>query len=364
MNMKKALITGITGQDGAYLAELLLGKGYEVHGIKRRSSSFNTERIDHLYTDQHDATVNTPHLTLHYGDLADAMSLVRIIQQIQPDEIYNLGSQSHVAVSFESPEYTADTVGLGALRILEAIRISGLEKKTRYYQASTSELYGKVQEVPQTETTLFYPRSPYAAAKLYAYWITINYREAYGIYACNGILFNHESPIRGETFVTRKNTRALARIKLGLQKCLYLGNIDAKRDWGHAKDYVEMQWLMLQQKHPEDFTISTGEQHTVREFVEVAAKELGMDIKWQGNGVNEKGNWQGKTVVSVDPRYFRPTEVETLLGDSTKAKNKLGWVPKITFIELVKEMVVEDFKQAERDHLCQTKGYSTYNYHE
>ena len=362
--MKTALITGITGQDGAYLAEFLLNKGYQVHGIKRRSSSFNTERIDHLYTDQHDVAVNTPNLTLHYGDLADAMSLVRIIQQIQPDEIYNLGAQSHVAVSFESPEYTADTVGLGALRILEAIRISGLEKKTRYYQASTSELYGKVQEVPQTETTPFYPRSPYAAAKLYAYWITINYREAYGIYACNGILFNHESPIRGETFVTRKITRALARIKLGLQKCLYLGNMDAKRDWGHAKDYVEMQWLMLQQKHPEDFTISTGEQHTVREFVEVAAKELGMDIKWQGNGINEKGNWQGKTVVSVDPRYFRPTEVETLLGDSTKAKNKLGWVPKITFIELVKEMVVEDFKQAERDHLCQTKGYSTYNYHE
>ena len=362
--MKKALITGITGQDGAYLAEFLLNKNYQVHGVKRRSSSFNTERIDHLYTDQHDVAVNTPNLTLHYGDLADAMSLVRIIQQIQPDEIYNLGAQSHVAVSFESPEYTADTVGLGALRILEAIRISGLEKKTRYYQASTSELYGKVQEVPQTETTPFYPRSPYAAAKLYAYWITINYREAYGIYACNGILFNHESPIRGETFVTRKITRALARIKLGLQKCLYLGNMDAKRDWGHAKDYVEMQWLMLQQKHPEDFTISTGEQHTVREFVEVAAKELGMDIKWQGNGINEKGNWQGKTVVSVDPRYFRPTEVETLLGDSTKAKNKLGWVPKITFIELVKEMVVEDFKQAERDHLCQTKGYSTYNYHE
>ena len=363
-NKKVALITGITGQDGAYLAEFLLKKNYHVHGIKRRASSFNTERIDHIYTDQHDVAVNTPNLTLHYGDLADAMSLVRIIQQIQPDEIYNLGAQSHVAVSFESPEYTADTVGLGALRILEAIRISGLEKKTRYYQASTSELYGKVQEGPQTETTPFYPRIPYAAAKLYAYWITINYREAYGIYACNGILFNHESPIRGETFVTRKITRALARIKLGLQKCLYLGNMDAKRDWGHAKDYVEMQWLMLQQKHPEDFTISTGEQHTVREFVEVAAKELGMDIKWQGNGINEKGNWQGKTVVSVDPRYFRPTEVETLLGDSTKAKNKLGWVPKITFIELVKEMVVEDFKQAERDHLCQTKGYSTYNYHE
>ena len=361
---KIALITGITGQDGAYLAEFLLNKGYQVHGIKRRSSSFNTERIDHLYTDQHDILDNIPHLTLHYGDLSDSMSLVRIIQQIQPDEIYNLGAQSHVAVSFESPEYTADTVGLGALRILEAIRILGLEKKTRYYQASTSELYGKVQEIPQTETTPFYPRSPYAAAKLYAYWITINYREAYGIYACNGILFNHESPIRGETFVTRKITRALARIKLGLQKCLYLGNMDAKRDWGHAKDYVEMQWLMLQQKQPDDFTISTGEQHTVREFVELAAKELGMDIKWQGSGINEKGSWQDKTIVSVDPRYFRPTEVETLLGDSTKAKEKLGWVPKITFSDLVKEMIESDLKEAERDHLCQTKGYSTYSYNE
>ena len=362
--LKKALITGITGQDGAYLAEFLLNKGYHVHGIKRRSSSFNTERIDHLYTDQHDIMENAPHLTLHYGDLSDSMSLVRIIQQIQPDEIYNLGAQSHVAVSFESPEYTADTVGIGALRILEAIRISGLEKKTRYYQASTSELYGEVQEIPQTETTPFYPRSPYAAAKLYAYWITVNYREAYGIYACNGILFNHESPIRGETFVTRKITRALARIKLGLQRCLYLGNMDAKRDWGHAKDYVEMQWLMLQQDEPEDFTISTGEQHTVREFIEVAAKELGIDIKWQGSGINEKGIWQGKTIVSIDSRYFRPTEVETLLGDSTKAKERLGWIPKITFTELVKEMVVADLKGAERDHLCRTEGYLTYNYHE
>ena len=361
---KTALITGITGQDGAYLAEFLLKKGYQVHGIKRRSSSFNTDRIDHLYTDQHDVAANAPHLTLHYGDLADSMSLVRIIQQTQPDEIYNLGAQSHVAVSFETPEYTADTVGLGALRILEAIRISGLEKKTRYYQASTSELYGKVQDIPQTEVTPFYPRSPYAAAKLYAYWITINYREAYGIYACNGILFNHESPIRGETFVTRKITRALARIKLGLQECLYLGNLDAKRDWGHAKDYVEMQWLMLQQDQPEDYTISTGEQHTVREFVEVAAKELGIDIKWQGNGVNEKGRWQDKVIVSVDPRYFRPTEVETLLGDSTKAKERLGWSPKITFKDLVKEMVEADLKEAERDHLCQVRGYSTYNYHE
>jgi len=364
MYIKKALITGITGQDGAYLAEFLLNKGYQVHGIKRRSSSFNTERIDHLYTDQHDVAEDVPHLALHYGDLSDSMSLVRIIQQIKPDEIYNLGAQSHVAVSFESPEYTADTVGLGALRILEAIRILGLEKKTRYYQASTSELYGKVQEIPQTETTPFYPRSPYAAAKLYAYWITINYREAYGIYACNGILFNHESPIRGETFVTRKITRALARIKLGLQECLYLGNLDAKRDWGHAKDYVEMQWLMLQQDQPEDYTISTGEQHTVREFVEVAAKELGIDIKWQGNGVNEKGRWQDKVIVSVDPRYFRPTEVETLLGDSTKAKEKLGWSPKITFKDLVKEMVEADLKEAEKDCLCKTKGYSTYSYYE
>ncbi len=364
MYIKKALITGITGQDGAYLAEFLLNKGYQVHGIKRRSSSFNTERIDHLYTDQHDIAEDIPHLVLHYGDLSDSMSLVRIIQQIKPDEIYNLGAQSHVAVSFESPEYTADTVGLGALRILEAIRILGLEKKTRYYQASTSELYGKVQEIPQTETTPFYPRSPYAAAKLYAYWITINYREAYGIYACNGILFNHESPIRGETFVTRKITRALARIKLGLQDCLYLGNMNAKRDWGHAKDYVEMQWLMLQQDSPEDFTISTGEQHSVREFVEVAAKELGIDIKWKGSGANEKGVWRGKVIISVDSRYFRPTEVETLLGDSTRAKDKLGWSPKITFTELVKEMVVSDLREAEKDHLCQTKGYSTYNYNE
>jgi len=359
MYIKKALITGITGQDGAYLAEFLLNKGYQVHGIKRRSSSFNTERIDHLYTDQHDVAEDVPHLALHYGDLSDSMSLVRIIQQIKPDEIYNLGAQSHVAVSFESPEYTADTVGLGALRILEAIRILGLEKKTRYYQASTSELYGKVQEIPQTETTPFYPRSPYAAAKLYAYWITINYREAYGIYACNGILFNHESPIRGETFVTRKITRALARIKLGLQECLYLGNLDAKRDWGHAKDYVEMQWLMLQQEQPEDYTISTGEQHTVREFIEVAAQELNINIKWEGSGINEKGSWKGSTIISVDPYYFRPTEVETLLGDSTKAKKKLGWSPKTTFIELVKEMVEADLREAERDHMCQKNGYLT-----
>ncbi len=359
--MKKALITGITGQDGAYLAEFLLEKGYEVHGIKRRSSLFNTDRIDHLYQDPHD---KNPSFFLHHGDLTDSSSLIRIIQEAQPDEIYNLAAQSHVAVSFEEPEYTANSDALGALRILEAIRILGLEKKTKYYQASTSELFGEVQEVPQTETTPFYPRSPYAVAKLYAYWITINYREAYGIYACNGILFNHESPVRGETFVTRKITRALARIKLGLQDCLYLGNMDAKRDWGHAMDYVEMQWLMLQQDKPEDYTISTGEQHTVREFVEVAIKELGMSIEWQGKGVDEKGYWKDKVVVSIDPRYFRPTEVETLLGDSTKAKNKLGWTPKTTFVELVKEMTRSDLKEAERDYLCQIKGYSTYNYHE
>jgi len=363
---KIALITGITGQDGAYLAEFLLNKGYQVHGIKRRSSSFNTERIDHLYTDQHDVLDNTPHLKLHYGDLADAMSLVRIIQQIRPDEIYNLGAQSHVAVSFESPEYTADTVGLGALRILEAIRISGLEKKTRYYQASTSELYGEVQEIPQNEKTPFHPRSPYAVAKLYAYWITINYREAYGIYACNGILFNHESPIRGETFVTRKITRALTRIKLGLQDSLYLGNMDAKRDWGHAKDYVEMQWLMLQQDKPEDFTISTGVQYSVRDFVNIAAKELDIELKWDGRGVNETGvdiN-TGKTIVRVDSRYFRPTEVETLLGDSTKAREKLGWTPKISFEELVKEMVTCDLNDAKKDDLCNKEGFSTYNHQE
>jgi len=363
---KIALITGITGQDGAYLAEFLLNKGYQVHGIKRRSSSFNTERIDHLYTDQHDVLDNTPHLKLHYGDLADAMSLVRIIQQIRPDEIYNLGAQSHVAVSFESPEYTADTVGLGALRILEAIRISGLEKKTRYYQASTSELFGEVQEIPQNEKTPFHPRSPYAVAKLYAYWITINYREAYGIYACNGILFNHESPIRGETFVTRKITRALTRIKLGLQDSLYLGNMDAKRDWGHAKDYVEMQWLMLQQDKPEDFTISTGVQYSVRDFVNIAAKELDIELKWDGRGVNETGvdiN-TGKTIVRVDSRYFRPTEVETLLGDSTKAREKLGWTPKISFEELVKEMVTCDLNDAKKDDLCNKEGFSTYNHQE
>lgn len=332
-NNKVALITGITGQDGAYLAEFLLDKGYEVHGIKRRSSSFNTDRIDHLYQDPHESDCK---LTLHYGDLSDSMSLVRIIQQIQPDEIYNLGAQSHVAVSFETPEYTADTVGLGALRILEAIRISGLEKKTRYYQASTSELYGEVQETPQKETTPFYPRSPYAAAKLYAYWITVNYREAYGVYACNGILFNHESPVRGETFVTRKITRALARISLGLQDTVYLGNMNALRDWGHAKDYVEMQWLMLQQDEPDDFCIATGVQFSVRDFVNFAWGYLGKTIRWEGEGMDEKGydTETGNLLVAVDKRYFRPTEVETLLGDPSKAKEKLGWEPKITLEEI------------------------------
>lgn len=359
--MKKALITGITGQDGAYLAELLLEKGYEVHGIKRRTSLFNTDRIDHLYQDPHDANRR---FILHHGDLTDSSSLIRIIQQIQPEEIYNLAAQSHVAVSFEEPEYTANSDALGALRILEAIRILGLEKKTRFYQASTSELFGLVQEVPQKETTPFYPRSPYAVAKLYAYWITINYREAYGIYACNGILFNHESPIRGETFVTRKITRALARIKLGLQDSLYLGNLDAKRDWGHAKDYVEMQWLMLQQNNPEDFVIATGVQYSVQCFLNAAAKELGMTITWRGQGVDKVGSLNGKDIVKVDPRYFRPTEVETLLGDPGKAKAKLGWAPKITFEELVAEMVREDLKSAERDELIKRHGYTPMDYHE
>ncbi|MBK9322243.1 MAG: GDP-mannose 4,6-dehydratase [Bdellovibrionaceae bacterium] len=345
--MKKALITGVTGQDGAYLAELLLSKGYEVHGIKRRTSLFNTDRIDHLFKDPH---IPGQHFSLHHGDMTDSSSLLRIIQQVQPDEIYNLAAQSHVAVSFEEPEYTANSDAMGALRILEAIRILGLTKKTRYYQASTSELYGLVQETPQKETTPFYPRSPYAVAKLYAYWITVNYREAYGIYACNGILFNHESPLRGETFVTRKITRALARIKLGTQDCLYLGNMDSKRDWGHAKDYVEMQWMMLQQEKPEDFVIATGIQYSVREFVNVAAKELGITITWKGHGVEEKGYDQnGRCIVAVDPRYFRPAEVETLLGDATKAKTKLGWTPKITFAELVSEMVKADYTQAEQE---------------
>jgi len=361
--MKKALITGITGQDGAYLAEFLLDKGYEVHGIKRRSSSFNTERIDHLYQDPHETNRN---LILHYGDLSDSMSLVRIIQQVKPDEIYNLGAQSHVAVSFETPEYTADTVGLGALRILEAIRISGLEKKTKYYQASTSELYGEVQEVPQKETTSFYPRSPYGAAKLYAYWITVNYREAYGIYACNGILFNHESPIRGETFVTRKITRALARISLGLQDTVYLGNLDAKRDWGHAKDYVEMQWLMLQQDEPDDFCIATGVQFSVRDFVNFAWGCLDKTIRWESKGVDEKGydTDAGNLIVAVDPRYFRPTEVETLLGDPSKAKEKLGWEPKITLEEMVREMMENDINIAKRDSLVKKHGYKVQDYKE
>ena len=359
---KVALITGVTGQDGAYLAELLLSKGYIVHGIKRRTSLFNTDRIDHLYRDRHEADVS---FFLHHGDLTDSSSLIRIIQHTQPDEIYNLAAQSHVGVSFEEPEYTANSDGLGALRILEAIRILGLEKKTRFYQASTSELYGLVQEIPQKETTPFYPRSPYAVAKLYAYWITVNYREAYGIYACNGILFNHESPVRGETFVTRKITRALARIKLGLQDCLFLGNLEAKRDWGHAKDYVEMQWLMLQQEKPEDFVIATGVQYSVRDFVNAAARELGIEITWKGQGVAEKGfDKSGKCIVSVDSRYFRPTEVETLLGDPAKAKNKLGWSPKTSFNSLVSEMVQADLSAAERDELVKQHGYKTMTYHE
>ncbi|AGA32377.1 GDP-mannose 4,6-dehydratase [Thioalkalivibrio nitratireducens DSM 14787] len=406
---KTALITGITGQDGAYLAEFLLAKGYTVHGIKRRTSLFNTDRIDHLYQDPHDPDRR---FVLHHGDMTDATSLIHIIQKTQPDEIYNLAAQSHVAVSFEEPEYTANSDALGALRVLEAIRILGLEKKTRFYQASTSELFGKVQEIPQKETTPFYPRSPYAVAKLYAYWITVNYREAYGLYACNGILFNHESPIRGETFVTRKITRALARIKLGLQDTLYLGNLDAKRDWGHAKDYVEMQWLMLQQERPEDFVIATGQQYSVRDFVNAAAAELGMEIRWEGQGLNEKGYWpnrpttvtasspQGnaavhtpsslrggeadeavqpppglprasgprndgeRAIIAVDPRYFRPTEVETLLGDPTKAREKLGWTPRITFQELVAEMVREDLAIAQRDDLVRNSGYTVMNHHE
>jgi GDPmannose 4,6-dehydratase len=359
--MKKALITGITGQDGAYLAEFLLEKGYEVHGVKRRTSLFNTDRIDHLYQDPH---VTGRRFILHHGDMTDSSSLTRIIQHVQPAEIYNLAAQSHVAVSFEEPEYTANSDALGALRILEAIRILGLEKATRFYQASTSELYGLVQETPQSETTPFYPRSPYAVAKLYAYWITVNYREAYGMYACNGILFNHESPVRGETFVTRKITRALARLKLGLQDCLYLGNLDARRDWGHAKDYVEMQWLMLQQDEPEDFVIATGVQYSVRDFVDAAAKELGIEITWEGEGVNEIGLSRGNAIVRVDPRYFRPTEVETLLGDASKAKAKLGWTPQTSFSELVAEMVREDLKSAERDELVKHHGYSSYNRHE
>ena len=360
--MKRALITGVTGQDGAYLAEFLLEKGYEVHGIKRRASFFNTTRIDHLYRDPHEEGVR---FFLHHGDVTDSSNLVRIIQQTQPDEIYNLAAQSHVAVSFEEPEYTADANALGALRVLEAVRILGMEKKTRFYQASTSELYGLVQETPQSETTPFHPRSPYAIAKLYAFWTAVNYREAYGMYACNGILFNHESPLRGENFVTRKITRGLARIKLGTQQCLYMGNLDAKRDWGHARDYVEMQWLMLQQDQPEDFVIATGIQHSVREFVELAAAELDISISWQGAGVEEKGfDAHGRCIVKVDPRYFRPAEVESLLGDASKARNKLGWVPRITFEQLVAEMVSADLTAAKQDELSRSHGFIVNEHHE
>ena len=360
---KKALITGITGQDGAYLAEFLLDKGYEVHGIKRRASLFNTDRIDHLYQDPHERNVR---LKLHYGDLTDATNLIRIVQQVQPDEIYNLAAQSHVAVSFETPEYTANSDALGTLRLLEAIRILGLERKTRFYQASTSEMYGKVQEIPQKETTPFYPRSPYGAAKVYAYWIVVNYREAYGLYACNGILFNHESPLRGETFVTRKVTRGLARIKEGLQECLYLGNLDSLRDWGHARDYVKAQWLILQQNEPEDFVIATGEQHSVREFVTKAGAQLVLDLTWSGSGVDEHAveRASGRTIVKVDPRYFRPTEVDTLLGDASKAEQKLGWKAETSFESLVKEMVEEDLEAARRDALVAREGFRTYKYHE
>jgi GDPmannose 4,6-dehydratase len=359
---KIALITGITGQDGAYLAEFLLNKDYIVHGIKRRSSLFNTDRIDHLYQDPH---VKNRNFILHYGDMTDSTSLIRIIQQVQPHEIYNLAAQSHVAVSFEEPEYTANADALGALRVLEAIRILGLTKKTRFYQASTSELYGLVQEVPQKETTPFHPRSPYAVAKLYAYWITVNYREAYEMYACNGILFNHESPIRGETFVSRKITRALARIKLGLQDCLYVGNLEAKRDWGHARDYIEMQWLMLQQEKPEDFVIATGIQYSVRDFINLAAAELDIKLAWKGQGINEKAyTATDRCIVAVDTRYYRPAEVESLLGDASKAHQKLGWTPKITFAELVAEMVREDLKTAKRDELIKQNGFVAFDYHE
>ena len=355
MSKKCALITGVTGQDGAYLAEFLLAKGYTVHGIKRRASLFNTDRIDHLYQDPHE---KGRRFILHHGDMTDSSGLVRIVQQVQPDEIYNLAAQSHVAVSFEEPEYTADSDALGTLRMLEAIRILGLEKKARFYQASTSEMYGRAQETPQKETTPFYPRSPYGVAKLYAYWITVNYREAYGLFACNGILFNHESPIRGETFVTRKITRAMARIKLGLQDCLYLGNLNAKRDWGHARDFVEAQWLMLQQPEPEDFVIATGEQHSVREFVEAVAKELDIKLTWRGSGAKEEGvDAKGRRLVAVEPRYFRPTEVDTLLGDSSKARKKLGWKPKVKFRELVTEMVREDVELAKRDELVKRHGH-------
>jgi len=359
--MKKALITGVTGQDGAYLAEFLLNKGYEVHGIKRRASLLNTERVDHLYQDPHE---KDRRFILHYGDLTDATNLIRILQEVQPDEIYNLGAQSHVSVSFETPEYTANADALGTLRMLEAIRILGLEKKTRFYQASTSELYGKVREIPQTEKTPFYPRSPYGVAKLYAYWICVNYREAYGIFACNGILFNHESPVRGETFVSRKITRALTRIKLGLQDCLYLGNYDARRDWGHARDYVEAQWLMLQQPQPEDFVIATGVQHSVREFAEQAAAELGITLAWQGKGAEERAmdKATGTCIIRVDQHYYRPTEVDALLGDPSKAREKLGWVAKVRFGDMVREMVQSDLKLAEKEKMYRDKGFTTHRY--
>jgi GDPmannose 4,6-dehydratase len=369
--LKKALITGVTGQDGAYLAEFLLNKGYEVHGIKRRASLFNTDRIDHLYQDPH---LDKRRFILHYGDMTDSSSLTHVVQTVQPDEIYNLAAQSHVAVSFEEPEYTANSDALGTLRLLEAIRILGLTKKTRFYQASTSELYGKVQEVPQRETTPFYPRSPYGAAKLYAYWITINYREAYGVYACNGILFNHESPLRGETFVTRKITRALARIHLALEDCVYLGNLDAKRDWGHARDYIEMMWLMLQQDTPDDYVIATGRQHSVREFVSAAALELGIELEWEGQGSDEigvvvktqgvSGATRGQIIARVDPRYFRPAEVDSLLGDSTKAREKLGWAPKTSFADLVAEMMREDLQLAERERFVRERGFRVSPRHE
>ena len=360
--MKIALITGVTGQDGAYLAEFLLAKGYEVHGIKRRSSLFNTARIDHIYEDPHNPD---PRFVLHYGDMTDSSSLIHIMQKVQPDEVYNLAAQSHVQVSFEEPEYTANSDALGVLRLLEAIRILGLEKKAKFYQASTSELYGLVQETPQRETTPFYPRSPYAVAKMYGYWIVVNYREAYGMYACNGILFNHESPLRGETFVTRKITRGLARIKVGLQEALFLGNLDAKRDWGHARDYIEMQWLMLQQEKPQDFVIATGEQYSVREFVQRCAALLEMNLTWSGVGVDEKAtDASGKVIVAVDKRYFRPTEVETLLGDPSKAKRELGWVPRTSFDELVREMVESDLQAAKRDALVREHGYAAYNVRE
>lgn len=360
---KRALITGITGQDGAYLAEFLLAKGYEVHGIKRRASSFNTDRIDHLYQDPHERDVQ---LRLHYGDLTDATNLIRIVQHVLPEEIYNLAAQSHVAVSFETPEYTANSDALGTLRLLEAIRILGLEKKTRFYQASTSEMFGKVQEIPQKETTPFYPRSPYGAAKVYGHWITVNYREAYGMFACSGILFNHESPIRGETFVTRKITRGLARIHYGLEDCLFLGNLHSQRDWGHARDYVRAQWLMLQQPEPDDYVIATGEQRSVREFVTRAAAELGMKIEWNGAGIGECGvdARSGRTIVKVDPRYFRPTEVETLLGDPTKARTQLGWQPEVSFDALVKDMVAADLELARRDATMAKEGFKTYRYRE